>query len=265
MACAAIEAVIEAIESREPARAVRRVGAYIRKTCIVGPGDRPPGRGPSHRACAPRRPAKDVQRELLERNILAGTSGDPNILRLLSAFILEEEHVDLLRDALRRVCPDEALPGSRRLRARGDRRAAGAGAAPAGRSPSRRRWPARSSACCSSTPRCARWPPCRPAWRASAAAPSSSRPARAPTRWRRELGAVMNGAAAEHVREGLPVLASYCDALGIRAFAEGKDLEADLSETTFNAMAAAHRQAADQSRVRHEPSLPGARGLEDHG
>src|SRR5690606_17391662 len=32
------------------------------------------------------------------------------------------------------------------------------------------------------------------------------------------LGAVMNGAAAEHVREGLPVLASYCDALGIRAF-----------------------------------------------
>ncbi len=52
-----------------------------------------------------------------------------------------------------------------------------------------------------------------------------------------KLGAVMNGAAAEHVREGLPVLASYCDALGIRAFADGKDLEADLSESTFNAMA----------------------------
>ena len=34
----------------------------------------------------------------------------------------------------------------------------------------------------------------------------------------------MNGAAAEHVREGIPVLASYCDALGIRAFADGKDL-----------------------------------------
>jgi len=32
------------------------------------------------------------------------------------------------------------------------------------------------------------------------------------------LGAVMNGAAAEHVREGIPVLASYADALGIRAF-----------------------------------------------
>ncbi|HEV2702128.1 MAG TPA: N-acetylornithine carbamoyltransferase [Steroidobacteraceae bacterium] len=51
------------------------------------------------------------------------------------------------------------------------------------------------------------------------------------------IGAVMNGTAAEHVREGLPVLASYCDALGIRAFADGKDLAADLAESTFSAMA----------------------------
>src|SRR3981081_333895 len=52
-----------------------------------------------------------------------------------------------------------------------------------------------------------------------------------------QLGAVMNGAAAEHIREGIPVLASYCDALGIRAFADGKDLASDLAETAFNAMA----------------------------
>jgi N-acetylornithine carbamoyltransferase len=51
------------------------------------------------------------------------------------------------------------------------------------------------------------------------------------------LGAIMNGAAAEHVREGIPVLASYCDALGIRAFADGKDLRVDLAETQFDAMA----------------------------
>lgn len=50
-------------------------------------------------------------------------------------------------------------------------------------------------------------------------------------------GVVMDGSAAEHVREGIPVLASYCDALGIRAFAEGRDLASDLAETTFNAMA----------------------------
>jgi N-acetylornithine carbamoyltransferase len=47
------------------------------------------------------------------------------------------------------------------------------------------------------------------------------------------MNAVMNGAAAEHIREGIPVLASYCDALGVRAFAEGKSLEDDLGEKLF--------------------------------
>lgn len=51
------------------------------------------------------------------------------------------------------------------------------------------------------------------------------------------LGAVMSGAAAEHVREGIPVLASYCDALGVRAFADGRDLAADLGDTVFHSMA----------------------------
>jgi N-acetylornithine carbamoyltransferase len=45
--------------------------------------------------------------------------------------------------------------------------------------------------------------------------------------------AIMKGAAAEHIREGIPVLASYCDALGVRAFAEGKNLEQDLGESLF--------------------------------
>jgi len=50
------------------------------------------------------------------------------------------------------------------------------------------------------------------------------------------LGAVMNAGAAEHVREAIPVLASYCDALGIRSFAEGKDLATDLAEGPFRMM-----------------------------
>ncbi|HEU4530619.1 MAG TPA: hypothetical protein VFR59_05505, partial [Steroidobacteraceae bacterium] len=41
-------------------------------------------------------------------------------------------------------------------------------------------------------------------------------------------GAIMSQTAAEHVREAIPVLASYCDALGIRAFADGRDLATDL-------------------------------------
>jgi N-acetylornithine carbamoyltransferase len=50
-------------------------------------------------------------------------------------------------------------------------------------------------------------------------------------------GAVMDGAAAEHVREAIPVLASYADVLGIRSFAGGTELAADLMDSTFRAMA----------------------------
>lgn len=51
------------------------------------------------------------------------------------------------------------------------------------------------------------------------------------------LGAVMDGTAAEHVREAIPVLAGYADALGIRSFAGGTDLAADLADTAFREMA----------------------------
>ena len=49
-------------------------------------------------------------------------------------------------------------------------------------------------------------------------------------------GIVMDGAAAEHIREAVPVIASYGDAIGIRAFAERKSLEHDLAETEFEAL-----------------------------
>jgi len=49
--------------------------------------------------------------------------------------------------------------------------------------------------------------------------------------------AVMDGPAAEHMREGIQVLASYCDVLGIRAFADGKNLAADMAESKFHEMA----------------------------
>lgn len=49
-------------------------------------------------------------------------------------------------------------------------------------------------------------------------------------------GIVMDGAAAEHIREAVPVIASYSDAIGIRAFAERKNLETDLADTEFSAL-----------------------------
>lgn len=49
-------------------------------------------------------------------------------------------------------------------------------------------------------------------------------------------GIVMDGTAAEHINEAVPVIASYGDAIGIRAFAERKDLEHDLAEKEFKAL-----------------------------
>lgn len=51
-------------------------------------------------------------------------------------------------------------------------------------------------------------------------------------------GIVMDGAAAEHIREAVPVIASYGDAIGVRAFAERDNLEDDLADKRFRELAA---------------------------
>jgi len=50
-------------------------------------------------------------------------------------------------------------------------------------------------------------------------------------------GIVMDGVAAEHVREAVPVIASYGDAIGIRAFAKRLSLDADLADREFQELA----------------------------
>jgi acetylornithine/N-succinyldiaminopimelate aminotransferase len=99
MACAVIEAVIEAIESGHLLEQVRSIGALIRSRCLVGPVIGHQGAGLLV-GLRTNRPAKQVHAALLERAILAGTSADPNILRLLPPYVLQAEHVELLRDAL---------------------------------------------------------------------------------------------------------------------------------------------------------------------
>jgi len=51
-------------------------------------------------------------------------------------------------------------------------------------------------------------------------------------------GIVMDGMAAEHIREAVPVIASYGDAIGIRAFAERESLDNDLADVAFNELRA---------------------------
>jgi N-acetylornithine carbamoyltransferase len=51
-------------------------------------------------------------------------------------------------------------------------------------------------------------------------------------------GIVMDGAAAEHIREAVPVIASYGDAIGIRAFAQRRSLADDLADKEFEELVA---------------------------
>lgn len=50
-------------------------------------------------------------------------------------------------------------------------------------------------------------------------------------------GVVMDGSAAEHVREAIPVLAEMVDAIGIRSFAAMQDPNEDLRDSVLNAVA----------------------------
>jgi acetylornithine/succinyldiaminopimelate/putrescine aminotransferase len=99
LACAVVEAVIDVIESQNLLENVRRVSRRIRETCLVGPVTGIQGEG-FLLGLKLSRPAAEVQPALLARDILAGTSADPTVLRLLPPFTLGDEHVELLRDAL---------------------------------------------------------------------------------------------------------------------------------------------------------------------
>lgn len=50
-------------------------------------------------------------------------------------------------------------------------------------------------------------------------------------------GIVMDGVAAEHIREAVPVIASYGDVMGIRAFAERRSLETEIADKEFEELA----------------------------
>ena len=99
MACALIEVVVDIIESEGLLANVRRLSGRIRTDCIVGPVVGVQGAG-FLTGLRTRRPAQDVQRELLERDILTGTSADPNVIRILAPYVLEDSHIDTLRDTL---------------------------------------------------------------------------------------------------------------------------------------------------------------------
>jgi len=106
LAAAAIVAVIRAIEEEKLLANVREREAEIRDTCVTGPVRCIQGMGLMLGLVCDR-PAIDVRNALLERDILTGTSVDPEVLRLLPPLVLRSSHVRRLAQALKSI---DALP-----------------------------------------------------------------------------------------------------------------------------------------------------------
>jgi acetylornithine/N-succinyldiaminopimelate aminotransferase len=104
LACALIEAVIDTIEAEDLLPRVRTLSQLIRDTCQVGPVTGVQGAG-FLLGLRTTRPAREIVNELLDHGILAGTSGDPDIVRLLPPLVLEESHVETLAKALAEIRP----------------------------------------------------------------------------------------------------------------------------------------------------------------
>jgi acetylornithine/N-succinyldiaminopimelate aminotransferase len=102
VACAAIKTVIEVIERDKLLANVRAVSDAIRAKCVVGPVEGIQGKG-FLLGLRTRPKAAAVRDALLARDILAGTSADPHVLRLLPPLILSTEHVDRLSAVLKEL------------------------------------------------------------------------------------------------------------------------------------------------------------------
>jgi acetylornithine/N-succinyldiaminopimelate aminotransferase len=102
LACAMVETVIDVIESEQLIARVARLSQLIRETCVVGPVTGVQGAG-FLLGLRTRRPARDINRELLARDIMAGGGADPHIVRLLPPYILEDCHVEQLATALKEI------------------------------------------------------------------------------------------------------------------------------------------------------------------
>ena len=83
---------------------VRDREAEIRDRCLRGPVKRIQGMGLLLGLVCDR-PAVEVRNALLERDILTGTSADPEVLRILAPLVLESRHVEHLADALAALAP----------------------------------------------------------------------------------------------------------------------------------------------------------------
>ncbi len=104
IAAAAITATIQGILAEHLLANVRALEARIRDKCVIGPVRKIQGMGLLLGLVCDR-PATEVRDALLEHDILTGTSGDPNVVRILAPLVLQNKHVDHLAHALANIAP----------------------------------------------------------------------------------------------------------------------------------------------------------------
>lgn len=105
LACALVRTVLDVIQRDQLMDNIRHLSHLIADACPVGPVNSVQGKG-FLLGLRVGRSATEVRDELLERDILVGTSTDPHVIRLLPPYILEEQHVQRLIDTLAEL-PEE--------------------------------------------------------------------------------------------------------------------------------------------------------------
>jgi acetylornithine/succinyldiaminopimelate/putrescine aminotransferase len=99
LACALIETLLKVIERDHLLENVRNLSAQIAAALPLGPVTSLQGKGfLLGLRCS--RPASEVQQALLARDILTGSSSDPQVVRLLPPLIMQQQHLDELLSSL---------------------------------------------------------------------------------------------------------------------------------------------------------------------
>ncbi|MDP7041268.1 MAG: aminotransferase class III-fold pyridoxal phosphate-dependent enzyme, partial [Gammaproteobacteria bacterium] len=99
LASALISTVLDVIERDNLLENVQKISSRLQAECLTGPVNKISGKGlllGLHCEGG----AKAARDALLDKDILVGTSGDPDVIRLLPPLILNDEHVDELVAAL---------------------------------------------------------------------------------------------------------------------------------------------------------------------
>lgn len=102
LACALAEAVVDEIDRAAILANVRRLSERIKREALIGPVTAIQGMG-FLLGLRTHRPAKDVLTEMRARGVLAGSSHDPHVMRLMPPLLMEDEHVDRLIECLSEI------------------------------------------------------------------------------------------------------------------------------------------------------------------